>query len=88
MLVEDRNAQIVPLLSNRFWRSFTELNERMTVVTISGFRDSPLGQDEMLDYLISQVDKLAQENAVPVNEPITEFAAAEARKGSKTPVQV
>lgn len=80
VLVEDSEAQVIPVLSPQFWRSFTELNGRMTVVTISGFRDRPLGKNEMLDHLVNQVKTLTLANATPVNEPITRIAAADARR--------
>ena len=75
--LEDRSTELVPILSNQFWRAFVELNGRLTVVTISGFRDRPLGRERMLAYLISQVQTLGAANAVPLGPPETRVARAE-----------
>ncbi|MEM6664499.1 MAG: hypothetical protein AAF666_20235, partial [Pseudomonadota bacterium] len=66
--VEDKDTGIVPILSSRFWRAFIELNDRLTVVTISGFRDRPLEKADLLEFLVGQVEKLEVANAVPINE--------------------
>lgn len=76
VLVEDRNDQVVPILAPLFWRAFIDLNGRLTVVTISGFRANPMGQDEMLKHLVAQVKTLAEANRAPLNEPITVLASA------------
>lgn len=75
--LEDRSTDLVPILSNRFWRAFVELNGRLTVVTISGFRDRPLGRERMLAYLISQVQTLGGVNETPLGPPDTRLASAE-----------
>jgi hypothetical protein len=78
VLVEDADGG-VPVLAPRFWRAFVELNERLTVVTISGFRDRPLPEEEMLRHLGDQVRQLQVANSEPVNEvpvrvPVAEMA--------------
>jgi hypothetical protein len=73
VLVEDANGG-VPVLAPRFWRAFVELNERLAVVTISGFRDRPLPEEEMLRHLGDQVRQLQVANSEPVNEVPVEVA--------------
>ncbi len=68
VLVEDADGS-VPVLAPRFWRAFVELNERLAVVTISGFRDRPLREEEMLRHLGDQVRQLQVANSEPVDEP-------------------
>lgn len=77
VLVEDKNTDLIPILAPRFWRSFVDLNDRLTVVTISGFKDKPLGSDEMLKYLVNQVKTLAYANRAPLNEARTYVARAD-----------
>lgn len=74
VLVDDRDRQPVPLLSSRFWRSFVQLNDRLAVVTMSGFRDRPLSEDDMLEHLIAQVKQLHSVNRTPINERPTVIA--------------
>lgn len=74
VLVEDKDEQPVPLLSAKFWRSFVQLNDRLAVVTMSGFRDSPLNNDDMLGHLVAQVKRLRAANRLPINEKQTVFA--------------
>ncbi|MFK7941960.1 MAG: hypothetical protein AB8B85_03465 [Paracoccaceae bacterium] len=69
VLVEDAGEGVLPVLSKRFWRGFVQVNERMAVVTVSGFRARPLGNDKMLQYLVDQVQTLTVANATPINEP-------------------
>ena len=88
VLVEDQNTDLVPILAPKFWRSFVDLNDRLTVVTISSFRDKPLGNDQMLKYLVTQVKTLSRANVVPLNEPQTLIAAADTRpEREPSPVQ-
>jgi hypothetical protein len=83
VLVEDPDGR-VPVLAPRFWRAFVELNDRLAVVTVSGFRDRPLPEDEMLRYLGDQVRQLEVANSEPLNDVVVEVAersgiAADAR---------
>lgn len=73
VLVEDADGS-VPVLAPRFWRAFVELNDRLTVVTISGFRDGPLSEDEMLRYLGDQVRQLQVANSEPIDEAPVQVA--------------
>ncbi len=76
VLVDDKDTQPVPLLSSRFWRSFVQLNDRLAVVTMSGFRDRPLSEEDMLEHLIAQVKRLNIANRNPINERPTVIADA------------
>jgi hypothetical protein len=78
VLVEDTNGG-VPVLAPRFWRAFLELNDRLAVVTISGFRDRPLPEEEMLRHLGDQVRQLQVANSEPVNEVPIQLAEAPSR---------
>ena len=78
VLVEDTDGG-VPVLAPRFWRAFLELNERLAVVTISGFRDRPLPEEEMLRHLGDQVRQLQVANSEPVNEVPVQLAEAPSR---------
>jgi hypothetical protein len=75
VLVEDSDGG-VPVLAPRFWRAFLELNDRLAVVTISGFRDRPLPEEEMLRHLGDQVRQLQVANSEPLNEVPIQFAEA------------
>lgn len=84
VLVEDRAEQAVPLLATRFWRGFVELNGRLTVVTVSGFFDAPMDENQMLAHLGAQVKRLQLANAAPIEAPV-QVAAAGPEKASSTP---
>lgn len=76
ILVEDKSAQAVPLLAPRFWRAFAVLNDRLTVVTVSGFREAPMSEDAMLRHLSGQMRELQMANANPIDDAPTRMAAA------------
>ncbi len=75
VLVEDGDGS-VPVLAPRFWRAFVELNQRLAVVTISGFRDRPLPEEEMLRHLGDQVRQLQVANSEPIDEQPVQLAEA------------
>ena len=77
LLVEDTNGGAVPILADTFWRAFTTLNERLAVVTINAFRDSPIGVETMLEHLTEQVDTLKAANDNGVDETRTLIARSE-----------
>ena len=62
VLVEDKNSGPIPILSDTFWRAFVTVNDRLAVVTINGFRASPLGVETMLGHLSEQVVAMQQAN--------------------------
>lgn len=75
VLVEDGTAAPLPILSPRFWRAFVELNGRMAMVTISSFRDNPLGDNAMLGSLARQVVALRRANRSPASAEEMALAA-------------
>jgi hypothetical protein len=85
VLVEDRAAQPVPLLAPRFWRAFIELNDRLAVVTVSGFRDVPMDEAEMLRHLGDQVRQLQVANAAPLEDAPVQYAEAPREPRSAEP---
>ena len=84
VMVDDSNDGVVPVLDPKFWRAFVELNDRLAVITVSGFRDRPLGREEMLEHLVAQVQTLRVANRYPINE--TGILVAE--RGSRRQAEV
>lgn len=71
VLVEDRSGVPLPVLGPRFWRAFVELGGRMSMVTASSFRESPVGEDALLAFLVRQVVALRQANgAAPAGDEL------------------
>ncbi len=67
VLVEEQGLEAEgseSILAPRFWRAFTEINERMVLVTVSGFSDRPLAEDEMLAFLAAQMSELRDANGL------------------------
>lgn len=63
VLVEERQAQgSDSIFAPRFWRAFTEINNRLVLVTVSCFNAKPLGDDRMLGFLASQIAALRAAN--------------------------
>lgn len=87
VLVEDGGDPLVPVLEPRFWRAFTALNDRLAVITVSGFKLLPLGKDAMLAHLVTQVETLAEANLAPIyQEPDTRLARVDRREPAALPV--
>lgn len=82
LYLEDNSTDVVPILSNRFWRAFIELHGRLAVVTMSGFRDRPLDREKMFAYLVSQVQTLGVANEAVPEAPETRLAAADGTGGT------
>src|SRR5690625_1832330 len=82
VLVEDQAEQVLPLLATRFWRGFVELNGRLTVVTVSGFVDAPMDENQMFNHLDAQVKRLQLANAAPIEAPVQVAAAGPAKAAS------
>ncbi len=71
VFIEESTVENLSLLSERFWRAFVELNGRLTIVTVSGFRDRPISDQAMLAYLTNQVVHLRQANdTVPSDDEL------------------
>lgn len=74
--LEDSGNAPIPVFQSHFWRAFIDLNGRMTVATISGFREKPMESEEMLAYLVSQVQTLQAANVGIPRKPTTMIARA------------
>ncbi len=72
--VEDRDVSALPMLAERFWRAFVEVNGRMVLVSLSGFREGPLEADQMLAHLAAQVVAVREANGMA--PPAAEIALA------------
>ncbi|MEL6218266.1 MAG: hypothetical protein AAFR79_07340 [Pseudomonadota bacterium] len=73
--VHDTHEGELRLLAPDFWRAFVELNGRLVMVTVSGFRDFALEPDAMLALLAGQLATLREANGGPAFE--AELALAE-----------
>ena len=62
VLVDDGEPTAAPILSDRFWRAFAEVNGRLVLTTVSGFRERPMNDEEMLRKLVAQVVALRAAN--------------------------
>lgn len=60
--VRDSYGGELDLLAPDFWRAFVQLNGRLTMVTVSGFRDLALPSDTMLSLLAGQLAELRRAN--------------------------
>lgn len=76
VLVQDRQTTPLPVLAPRFWRAFVELSGRMTMVTVSSFRESPVSEDTMLSFLTAQVVALRRANSQPASKEELDLVAA------------
>lgn len=77
LLIEDTNAGSVPIFSDTFWRAFMTLNDRLAVITINGFRASPIGVESMLAHLTEQVAVLKAANVNGVEDTHSLIARSE-----------
>ena len=76
VLIEEATAEgSDSIFAPRFWRAFTEVNGRLVLVTVSGFSDRPLGEDEMLSFLASQMTALREANGLPASPSEGQLAA-------------
>lgn len=73
--VRDVHDGGLALLAPEFWRGFVEINRRLVLVTVSGFRQRPLEGDDMLAVLAAQIARLREENGGPVFDAELELAA-------------
>ncbi|MGF1446847.1 MAG: hypothetical protein ACFBRM_11705 [Pikeienuella sp.] len=74
--VRDSHKGGLALLAPDFWRGFVEIRGRLVLVTVSGFRDRPIDEGEMMDLLRRQVARLRSVNAGPEPDVETLLAAA------------
>lgn len=66
VFIEDEGSDALGVFAKSFWRAFLPVNNRMLLVTISGFAARPVSDDEMLEMLALQVTHLRQANNAPV----------------------
>jgi hypothetical protein len=62
VLIEATTANGSPILAQRFWRAFININERLVLVTVSSFTDRPIAEDAMLGFLAQQMVILRRVN--------------------------
>ncbi|MGF1502866.1 MAG: hypothetical protein ACFBSD_13720 [Paracoccaceae bacterium] len=60
--VRDGHSGTLSLLADDFWRAFLEVEGRLMLVTVSGFRDRPLPPEEMQAALAAQVTAIERAN--------------------------
>lgn len=90
VLVEEQELEAEgsdSILAPRFWRAFTEINDRMVLVTVSGFNDRPLAEDEMLVFLAAQMSVLRDANGLapsPDEAQIVEAVLSEVEARAQT----
>lgn len=76
VLVEETGAEgAQSIFAPRFWRVFTEINDRLVLVTLSGFKDRPVGEDEMLAFLAAQMTALRSANDMTASVDEAQTAA-------------
>ncbi|MEL6126525.1 MAG: hypothetical protein AAFR57_09075 [Pseudomonadota bacterium] len=63
VLIEDNSDPLVEGAAPRFWRAFTEVNDRMTVLTISAFDGVYAGDAVLLRHLVAFREELRGANA-------------------------
>lgn len=80
-LIEDTSAKPLPVSGPLVWRAFAELNQRMTLVSITNFNTGSPPPDFLLAKLAEVVTALKRANNI-------EVAAAEAALMNPTPVTV
>lgn len=77
VLIEEARAEgSESIFAPGFWRAFTEINGRLVLVTVSGFNDRPLGEDEMLAFLASQITRLREANGLEPGAGEEQIASA------------
>ncbi len=62
VLVEDRGPQVIGGVSPRFWRAFTEVSDRMAVLSVLGFETGGLDEQASLNLLASFVASMNAAN--------------------------
>lgn len=60
--VRDGQGGRLALLDPEFWRAFVEIEDRLLLVTVSGFQDRPMDPERMLGLLAAQVARLRSAN--------------------------
>ncbi len=79
--VHDTDETTLALLAPDFWRAFVEINGRLVLVTVSGFRDRPLPPETMLTLLAGQLTALRAANAAaPVADEVVLASGTRVRR--------
>ncbi|HSF96229.1 MAG TPA: hypothetical protein VLA52_14485 [Thermohalobaculum sp.] len=73
LIEEDEKAS--QIFAPRFWRGFIDINERLVLVTVSGFNDRPAADDGMLAFVATQIARLRKANGLPEVQDELKIAA-------------
>ncbi|SFJ12920.1 hypothetical protein [Albimonas pacifica] len=84
VLVEDKGRNAVPILGERFWRAFTEINQRATIASLGVFDSSSMRDGAKLAHLARVVTALKEGNGDAPGEAELRLAAT-APVASPTP---
>ncbi|MDF2234534.1 hypothetical protein P2H44_18390 [Albimonas sp. CAU 1670] len=79
VLVEDKGQHVVPVLGERFWRAFTEVNDRALIASLGVFDSSSMKDGAKLGHLARVVTALKEGNGDATD-------AAELRLAATAPV--
>jgi hypothetical protein len=83
VLVEEPPGGRGAFLAPRFWRAFIDINNRLVLVTVSSFSDSPIADDAMMGFLALQMTGLRRANSLGTDSEEDEIASDfAARQGS------
>lgn len=74
VLIEGPSAAGNGFLAPRFWRAFIDINDRLTLVTVSSFSDRPIAEDAMMGFLAQQIARLRDVNGLPADGEEREIA--------------
>ncbi|WP_339949033.1 hypothetical protein [uncultured Albimonas sp.] len=85
VLVEDKGRNAVPILGERFWRAFTEINQRATIASLGVFDSSSMRDGAKLGHLARVVTALKEGNG-DVTDAAEQRLAATAPAASPAPV--
>ncbi len=86
VLVQDMGDHVVPVLGARFWRGFTEVNERALIASLGVFDTSDMRDGQKLAYLARVVTALKEGNGMAAPEAELTLAAT-APVASPTPAR-
>jgi hypothetical protein len=74
VLIEGPETGGSRFLAPRFWRAFIDINDRLTLVTVSSFSDRPVAEDAMMGFLAQQIVRLRNANGLPEEDEEIEIA--------------
>lgn len=79
ILVEDKGDQVVPVLGDKFWRGFTQVQDRAVIASLGVFDASRMADDTKLTHLAAVVASLKSANGDAVGVQESRLAAAAPR---------